>query len=108
MTLSRPESEISKVKKVKVSANLPGKTDSTISLKLPIDLYDAYDKKIMSETISTSIKEVEVNIPILAKKEVSVIANFENVPYNFDLSKSLVNVSPAKLEIAGPEDTIKN
>ena len=106
--LSGPESEISKVKKVKVSANLPGKTDSTISLKLPIDLYDAYDKKIMSETISTSIKEVEVNIPILAKKEVSVIANFENVPYNLDLSKSLVNVSPAKLEIAGPEDTIKN
>ena len=106
--LSGPESEISKVKKVKVSANLPGKTDSTISLKLPIDLYETKDKKIMSETISTSIKEVEVNIPILAKKEVSVIANFENVPYNFDLSKSLVNVSPAKLDIAGPEDTIKN
>ncbi len=107
--LSGPESEISKIKKVAVVSEIPGEIGSTITQKLPIVMYDAYGEVISCETIKSNINEVEASIPILMKKKVSLIPEFENVPEGFNLSKEnrdMVKVVPSMLEIAGPENVV--
>lgn len=109
VTLSGPETEVSKIKKVKVLSNIPGEIDSSITLKLPIIMYDAYDKAITSETISASVSEVEASIPILMKKEIEIIPDFSNLPSGMTSKKEypeIARVIPDKLEIAGPEDVV--
>lgn len=109
--LSGPETEISKIKKVKVKADIPGEISSTATLKLPIIMYDAYDKPITSETISCSIDEVDASVPVLMKKKIEIIPQFDNVPAGINLNKEykdIVKLSPSTLEIAGPEDIVKS
>ena len=107
VTLSGPEKEISKIKKVVVKADIPGEMDSTITLKTPIILYDDYGRQITSETIKSNVNEIEVSVPILMKKKVDLVAGFSNLPSEFNLNKDLVKVSPSSLEIAGPEKIVK-
>ena len=109
VSLSGPETEISKIKKVVVKGSVPGEVSETINLKLPIILYDAYDKPITSETITVNFPEVELSIPILMKKEVKLKPVFLNVPSGIDLRKEyreFAKIMPSKLSIAGPEDVI--
>lgn len=109
VVLSGPESEISKIKKVKVSSNVPGEVSTPLNLLLPVIMYDAYDRPITSETIKCSVNEIDVNIPVLMKKEVSIVPKFSNLPADIDFSttyKDYVRVTPSKLQIAGPEDAI--
>lgn len=111
VTLSGPETEISKIKKVKIKSNVPGEVSSPITLKLPIIMYDAYDQPITNETISSSAYEVEASIPVLMKKEIDIISDFSNLPEGINLKKEykdMIKVNPSKLEIAGPEDTISS
>lgn len=108
VTLSGPEKEISKIKKVVVKADIPGEVDSTVMLKTPILLYDDYGQQITSETIKSSVNEVEVSVPVLMKKKVDLIANFSNLPSGLSLGKDLVKVSPSSLEIAGPEKIVSS
>lgn len=109
VTLSGPETEISKIKKVKVASNIPGEVSTPLNFKLPIVMYDAYDKVITSETIKCSANEVDVNIPVLMKKEFSIVPKFSNLPSEIDFNhtyKDAIKITPSKLEIAGPEDVI--
>lgn len=109
VTLSGPETEVSKIKKVKVVSNIPGELDSSVTLKLPIIMYDAYDKAITGETISAGVNEVEASIPILMKKEIEIIPDFSNLPSGITSKKGypeIARVIPDKLEIAGSEDVV--
>lgn len=109
VVLSGPEAEISKIKKVKVASNIPGEVSTPLSLKLPIIMYDVYDRPITSETIKCSVNEIDVNIPVLMKKEVSIVPKFSNLPPDIDFGgeyKDCIRVMPSKLQIAGPEDMI--
>ncbi len=111
VTLSGPETEISKIKKVKIKSSIPGEVSSPITLKLPIIMYDAYGQPITNETISSSAYEIEASIPVLMKKEIEIISDFSNLPEGINLKKAYkdtVKVNPPKLEIAGPEDIISN
>lgn len=107
VTLSGPETEISKIKKVAVKSSVPGQISSTVHLKLPIIMYDAYGQPITSETITSSVDEVEATIPILMQKEVEIAPNFINAPENIDFKngsyKDCVRVVPSKIVVAGPD-----
>lgn len=106
VTLSGPETEISKIKKVAVKCSVPGEVSSTISLKLPIVMYDVYGQPISSETISSSEKIIEATVPVLMKKDVDIVPSFLNFPSDIDFDKNYkdaVKVTPSKLTIAGPD-----
>ncbi len=107
VTLSGPETEISKIKKVAVKSSVPGEISSTVHLKLPLIMYDAYGQPISSETITSSVNEVEATIPILMQKEVEISPNFSNALENIDFKsgayKDIVRVTPSKITVAGPD-----
>jgi YbbR domain-containing protein len=109
--LSGPETEISKIKKVKVKSSVPGEVRSTITLKLPITMYDAYDQPITSKTISSSVSEIEASIPVLMKNQIEITPDLSNLPEGLTLKKEykdMIKVNPSTLEIAGPEDTVSS
>ena len=103
--ISGPETEVSKVKKVLVKGEVFGEVSENVNMKLPLVMYDAYDSPISSETIKMSFSEVEVSIPVLMKKEIEVKPEFTNVPQGVNV-QGIAKVTPSKLEIAGPSETI--
>ena len=101
--LSGPETEISKIKKVAVQSVVPGEISSTVTLKLPLIMYDAYGQPISSETITAGVSEIEATIPVLMQKEVEISPNFSGVPEGINVNRDMVRVAPSKLAIAGPD-----
>lgn len=109
VVLSGPETEISKIKKVVVKKNISGEVSDPITLKLPIIMYDAYGQAITSKTITSTHNEIDLNIPVLTKKEVNIVPSFTNVPSGINMLgdyKNIIKASPSKLEIAGPQSEI--
>ena len=66
-----PTSIIDKIKKVAVRCSLDG-TNTNISKKCPVILYDKNDKEIKSDEIELSDKKIRVNVNVLRAKQVPI------------------------------------
>ena len=71
VTVKAPTSIIDKIKKVAVRCSLDG-TNTNISKKCPVILYDKNDKEIKSDEIELSDKKVRVNVNVLRAKQVPI------------------------------------
>ena len=69
VTVKAPTSIIDKIKKVAVRCSLDG-TNTNISKKCPVILYDKNDKEIKSDEIELSDKKIRVNVNVLRAKQV--------------------------------------
>lgn len=106
--ITGPEQEVSKVARVAAKADIDGVLTETRTLKAPLVFYDEDDKVIGDETLakmSVSIQEVEATIPVMPKKTVPIVAQYENQPAGLDLSER-VTITPSTLEIAGTAEVL--
>ena len=71
VTVKAPTSIIDKIKKVAVRCSLEG-TNTNISKKCPVILYDKNDKEIKSDEIELSDKKIRVNVNVLRAKQVPI------------------------------------
>lgn len=71
VTVKAPTSIIDKIKKVAVICSLDG-TNTNISKKCPVILYDKNDKEIKSDEIELSDKKIRVNVNVLRAKQVPI------------------------------------
>lgn len=71
VTVKAPTSIIDKIKKVAVRCSLDG-TNTNISKKCPVILYDKNDKEIKSDEIELSYKKIRVNVNVLRAKQVPI------------------------------------
>lgn len=71
ITVKAPTSIIDKIKKVAVRCSLDG-TNTNISKKCPVILYDKNDREIKSEDIELSDKKIRVNVNVLRAKTISI------------------------------------
>ena len=71
VTVKAPTSIIDKIKKVAVRCSLDG-TNTNISKKCPVILYDKNDKEIKSDEIELSDKKIRVNVNVLREKQVPI------------------------------------
>lgn len=71
VTVKAPTSIIDKIKKVAVRCSLDG-TNTNISRKCPVILYDKNDKEIKSDEIELSDKKIRVNVNVLRAKQVPI------------------------------------
>ena len=71
VTVKAPTSIIDKIKKVAVRCSLDG-TNTHISKKCPVILYDKNDKEIKSDEIELSDKKIRVNVNVLRAKQVPI------------------------------------
>ena len=70
-TVKAPTSIIDKIKKEAVRYSLDG-TNTNISKKCPVILYDKNDKEIKSDEIELSDKKIRVNVNVLRAKQVPI------------------------------------
>ena len=71
VTVKAPTSIIDKIKKVAVRCSLDG-TNTNISKKCPVILYDKNDKEIKSDEIELSDKKIRVNVNVLRATQVPI------------------------------------
>lgn len=71
VTVKAPTSIIDKIKKVAVRCSLDG-TNTNISKKCPVILYDKNDKEIKSDEIELSDKKIRVNVNVFRAKQVPI------------------------------------
>ena len=71
VTVKAPTSIIDKIEKVAVRCSLDG-TNTNISKKCPVILYDKNDKEIKSDEIELSDKKIRVNVNVLRAKQVPI------------------------------------
>lgn len=71
VTVKAPTSIIDKIKKVAVRCSLDG-TNTNISKKCPVILYDKNDKEIKLDEIELSDKKIRVNVNVLRAKQVPI------------------------------------
>lgn len=71
VTVKAPASIIDKIKKVAVRCSLDG-TNTNISKKCPVILYDKNNKEIKSDEIELSDKKIRVNVNVLRAKQVPI------------------------------------
>ena len=71
VTVKTPTSNINKIKKEAVRCSLDG-TNTNISKKCPVILYDKNDKEIKSDEIELSDKKIRVNVNVLRAKQVPI------------------------------------
>ena len=81
---------------------------STVNKTVPLTLYDSYGGEISKDQLTMSVTEVNAVIPILYRKSVNVTPDFVNPPDGLDTGTEFAKVEPGTIEIAGPEDTVKN
>ena len=107
ITLSGPESEISKISRVVAQVDL---TDDELSeSKLTtgkLSLFDRDDNPIGSSLIKYDNENIEVTIPILKKATLPIKLDFSGVPEGLDTSIFKYTLSVDEINIAGPGSKI--
>lgn len=109
VSISGPESKIKTISKVSAKKDVEETLKSTWSAAVPLTVYDSFGADISKDPqIQLSVEEVTVIIPVLFVKKVPIVPEFANAPENFKIDSSFSSVQPHEIEIAGPEETVKN
>lgn len=110
VTVSGPESEISKISSVEVSLDLPEPLAQTYAPMLPIVLKDAEGKEIDPDThhIKMDATEVQLALTVLKETGVPLEVGFQNIPRDFPTEKlkEAMTITPDYVRIAGREEVV--
>ena len=101
-----PEQSVSKVAKAVVSADIDNElTETTTLTGLKVTLLDADDKEIEDDSMVIEPITVDVTIPVLMKKTVPIVLEYENSPDVFDPT-GFITLDPYEIEIAASSDVL--
>ena len=103
-----PVSELSRVERAVVSADIGRTLSAAESVSGEIVLLDADGNDIRSENLSMSYETADVAISVLKRRKVPVGIEFTNTPPFFPLSKLEYTFSNDTIEIAGPAILVDN
>lgn len=104
VTVSGPETLVDSITRCVAKAELSDELKQTVTVEAKLAFFNAEGTQISTGGLSVNEDTVQVTVPILKTKETPVSFDYLNQPDGFDLSKLPFTVTPAKLEVAGPED----
>ena len=102
VTVSGPESSVNKISRAAVSYTLNDPLRSDASFTCPVRLFDQNNREITDISamyLETDVDTVEVVIPVLSKKTVTLIPTTLHRPQGF--SDTRITVEPGTIDIAG-------
>lgn len=106
VSIKGPEQSVSKVSKVVVNATVQEEITQTTTLKKQkIILLDTDGNAITDDSLIVEPAEVDVTIPVLTKKTVPIVVDYENKPKGLAI-EHFVTVEPSEIEIAASKDII--
>jgi len=107
VNISGPESAVNKVKRAAVKHSFSDPLRDNASFSGPIILYDENGQEIIDKAslyLSQDLEEVEVTIPVMARKTVPLVVSWAHRPQNF--SDSRISIQPENIELAGTGETL--
>lgn len=107
VTISGPESSVNKISRAAVSYSVESPLRADDSFSCPVRLYDQNNMEIEDTTglyLDLSVDTVDVSIPILPKKTVTLKAATVHQPKGF--ADARITVEPQQIDIAGPAEVL--
>ena len=108
VTISGPESDVSKVASRVVRPEKAGGITKTEVLTTDLILLDAEGNEVPSDYITMSSDTASVTVPLLKTKRLPITVDFLNVPEDFPLDELRYTLSKEDLLVAGPESSINS
>ena len=103
-----PETEMEAIKSAKAIKNFDSEISQTASFDVPIVLENAEGEEVVVENIGSSESNATITLPVLKKKVVPVTIDYIGGPSGFNTDKLKFDISPSKIELAGPVSTINS
>ena len=108
VTISGPQTEILKIKKVVAKAEVKGDLTESKDTKAEIVLYDSGDNVIPKNLLQLSSNTVDVRIEVMPEKAVPLKPIFKNKPGGLVLTEDMIKIEPSEIKIAAPQDALDN
>ena len=105
VTISGPESEISKVSKIVAKKEFNEPIKQTMTESIPLIMQDKDGNVIKSNNIALSSNEVDVTIVVLSKRTLNVSCEFNGMPTGIETSNFVTAIIPNVLDVAASEET---
>ncbi len=107
VTISGPESAVSRIARVAVAYQVEVPLRADTEFTCPLTLYDADNQVITDEEglyLEMNVESVDVSIAVMPTKTVSLVAPTVHQPEGF--SQSRIQIEPAEVTVAGPTDVL--
>ncbi|MCI1966382.1 MAG: CdaR family protein [Oscillospiraceae bacterium] len=108
VTVSGPEKQVQQVNRVAFEYKVTETLKETKNFTADLVMYDANDNKITDSSLTLSIKQVGVSIPVLPREVLPLDAVFTNKPAGLSLGSSKISIDPKNIEVAGPASVLAN
>lgn len=108
VTISGPQTEILKIKKVVAKAEVKGDLTESKDTKAEIVLYDSGENVIPKNLLQLSSNTVDVRIEVMPEKAVPLKPVFKNKPGGLVLTEDMIKIEPSEIKIAAPQDALDN
>ena len=106
--VSGPESRVLEISEVIAEGGIKKIITETVQLKgINLILYDARGNRIIPSNMKFNINTVDATITVLSRKQVKLVPDIYGVPDGFNIIQK-IKINPNQIEIAGPEDVLKN
>lgn len=106
VTITGPEQSVSRVARAVVSYDVEKElTETELLENLDVVLFNAENEKIKDDSLTLNPITVNVTIPVLMKKIVPLVVDYQNQPSLFDAS-GFISIEPSEIEIAASSDVI--
>ena len=108
ITISGPQTEVMKIKKVVARANVSGELTESVDVNAEIVLFDENDNELPKKLLTMSFDTIVVNINVLPEKTVPLKPVFINKPSGLEITEDMIKLEPPEILIAGPADALDN
>lgn len=108
ITISGPQTEVMKIKKVVARANVSGELTESVDVNAEIVLFDENDNELPKKLLTMSFDTIVVNINVLPEKTVPLKPVFINKPSGLEITEDMIKIEPSVILIAGPADALDN
>jgi YbbR domain-containing protein len=108
VTIAGPEKEVNQVNRVAYQYEVASTPTESLQFTATLVLYDANGNKLDKGNMTVTPEKVDVTIPVLPRKTMSVTATFANKPSGLDISADQIKIQPSTIDIAAPKTVLDN
>lgn len=106
ITVKGPASVVNKITKVEAKSTFHGNISESKQTGSEILVYGA--NGVINDDLTLSTDNITVNISIFKQKELPLEFLIVNVPNNFDIDSLKYTITPEKITVAAPDESINN
>lgn len=108
VSISGPQTEISKISKVSAIAEINGTLSDTTTAEATIILYDENNNELSTDLFTMDISKVTATVSVLPEKTVKVKPVFMNKPDGLKITDDMITIEPSEILLAGPKDILED